>query len=197
MAVSASADIRASIDRLERARAARTAANSTAAALHQIDRGQLAVTIDAQLDLLLRIRTVAGRSMLIPAREHHLDRNAGRLGEARRCNNFGSRAEFRSEAAAEKLADDTHIVRRQIEVYGQVVAHGKNSLRRAPDRELITCRIEDRDRAMRLEADVGLHRGRVGRLDRVRRNFESSRDIADARVQGPADIGSAAEHAWR
>ena len=129
------ADIRASIDRPERTRAARTAADSAAAARHEIDRGQLAVAIDAHLDLLLGVRTVAGRAMLVRAREHHLHRHSGQLGQSRCNNNFGSRAEFRSEAAAEVLADHADTVGRQAEIHGEVVAHGKNALRRAPDRE--------------------------------------------------------------
>ena len=73
-------DIRASIDRLERPRAARAAADSAAAALDQVDRGQPTVAIDAEPDLLLRVGTIACRARLVAAREHHFDRNAGRPG---------------------------------------------------------------------------------------------------------------------
>src|SRR5208282_2961540 len=129
------ADIGASIDRLERSRAACTAADPAASTLHKIDRGQLSVAIDPQLDLLLRVRTVTRRTMLVATREHHLDRHAGRLGQPRGNNHFGGSAEFRAEAAAKKFADYAHIVGWQTEIHRQIVAHGKNALRRAPNRE--------------------------------------------------------------
>ena len=133
--------------------------------------------------------------MLVAAREHHLDRHTGRLGQPRGNNHFGSCTEFRAEAAAEELADYAHIVGWQTEIHRQIVARGKNTLRRAPNRELVSRRVEARNRAVRLEADVRLHGRRVGSLDRVRRDLESSRDVADARSRGPAHVGSAAENA--
>src|ERR1019366_5614179 len=113
------ADIGPSIDRLERSRAACTAADSAASALHKIDRGQLSVAIDPQLDSLLRVGTVTRRSMLVAAREHHLDRHSRRPGQPRGNNYFGGCAEFRAEAAAEELADYAHIVGRQTEIHSE------------------------------------------------------------------------------
>ncbi len=55
------AEVGASIDQLERPRAARSTADPAAAMLHQIDRGQLSRGVGAQRDFLIRARTVAGR----------------------------------------------------------------------------------------------------------------------------------------
>src|ERR1019366_6079685 len=162
------ADIGASIDRLERTRAACTAADPAASTCDELDRGQLSVAIDPQLDLLLRVGTVTRRTMLVATREHHLDRHAGRLGQPRGNNHFGGCAEFRAEATTEELADYAHIVGWQTEIHSQIVAHGKNALRRAPYRELVSRRVEARNRAVRLEADMRLHGRRIGSLDRVR-----------------------------
>ena len=44
---------------------------------------------------------------------------------------------------------------------------------------------------------MSLHWRRVSRLDRVRRDLEALRHVADARIFGLADVGSTAEHARR
>src|ERR1700678_489503 len=121
--------------------------------------------------------------MLVAAREHDLHRHAGRLRKPRGNNHFRGRAEFRSETTAEMLTDHADTVGRQAEAYCKIVARGKNALGRAPDRELVAGRVPARDRAVSFEAYVRLHRRRVSGLDRVGRDLESLRYIADARVR--------------
>src|SRR5262249_43926670 len=103
----------------------------------------------AQPDLLRGAGAIAGRDMLGIAWQHQLDWRTSDTRKTRRDHDLGAGAEFRAEAAAQVFGYHAHLVGRQIEEYGQVVAHGEDALGRAPDRKLIV--LPARDRTVSLE----------------------------------------------
>ena len=129
------------------------------------------------------------------ARQHQLHRRSGQAREARGDHNLGAGAEFRAEAAAQVLGYHAHLVGRQVEEHGQVVAHGEDALGRTPDGEPAVGPA--RNRAVGLERDVRLHRRGVERLVDGGGFAKAARDVAHDRDVRLGDVGAAAENLWR
>ena len=83
---------------------------------------------------------------------------------------------LRAEAAAHVLGDDAHVLRREPELLGHLVAHGEDALRRLVHGELVA--VPERRAAVRLERVMQSRLRAVGGLEHDIRLPQAARDIA-------------------
>ena len=92
----------------------------------------LPLRVEPGLQVLDRDRVIVGMVQVVVARPHHLDRLAAGLAREQRRLGREVALALAAEAAAQQRDVDRHLVGRQVEPLGHVVAHRLRALERAP-----------------------------------------------------------------
>ena len=141
----------------------------------RIDGDERAVAASAQPNRLARPRTApAGELLPVPVvhQPHRSPRQARKLRSHER---LPSRALLRSEAAADVLADHTHLIGTEAERLGELVPRRKHALRRDVRRQPVA--VPQGDGGVRLERRLQVRRRLELQLDPYLGGLESRLDV--------------------
>ena len=155
--------------------------------LHRED-GAVAIERDRHLRLFLP--GVRGGDEVLPPVLRPLHRSAERACRERDRGLLATDADLLAEGAADVGHDHAHLVRREAEHAGEVVARGMRALARDPDRHLAARRVPVGDRAARLHGDRDVAVLADGLGDDVRGVVERGAELRIVgRRGGAGDVG--------